>query len=281
VETPILRLVPLVAGQGDLGVEAARELAAAQARHEAARQRAARAEQMLADRAGSVRSLEEARAELRVARADLDAAQARAARAARNSFDPNGGLVLRAPREAVLAGMHVGVGQTVAAGAPLFELVSTDPLWVRVPVYTGELADLDATAPARVRALGSPLDAPDREGTPVPSPPMADFTASSADLLFEVANPDGALRVGERVSVSLTRAGSALSRLVPASALLYDFQGGTWVYAVVGPQLYRRERVEAESVADGVARLVRGPAAGARVVTAGVAELYGAEFAGE
>ena len=38
-------------------------------------------------------------------------------------------------------------GQIVPANAPLFEVMDLDEVWVRVPVYVGELADTDTTGP--------------------------------------------------------------------------------------------------------------------------------------
>jgi hypothetical protein len=65
---------------------------------------------------------------------------------------------------------------------------------------------------------------------------------------------------------------------IPSSAVLYDIHGGAWVYQQTAPQKYSRRRVEIARVAGGAALVARGLQTGAKVVTAGAAELFGTEF---
>ena len=69
-----------------------------------------------------------------------------------------------------------------------------------------------------------------------------------------------------------------LSLQVPAAAILYDTNGGTWVYERTAEHKYTKRRVEVSRTVNGVAHLRRGPAPGAAVVTDGAAELWGTEF---
>jgi multidrug efflux pump subunit AcrA (membrane-fusion protein) len=80
------------------------------------------------------------------------------------------------------------------------------------------------------------------------------------------------------VTVAVPLASSEQALVVPISAVVYDVEGGTWVYGVVGPHVYSRMRIEVRHVTGGLAVLARGPAPGTRVVSAGVAELFGTEF---
>ncbi|MFZ5830400.1 MAG: membrane fusion protein MtrC, partial [Planctomycetota bacterium] len=82
---------------------------------------------------------------------------------------------------------------------------------------------------------------------------------------------------GERVGVALTLNTEATPLTVPWSAVLYDVHGGAWVYEVVGDRTFERRRVHVEYVVDGKAVCEYGPAEGAKVVTAGAAELFGTE----
>jgi hypothetical protein len=86
--------------------------------------------------------------------------------------------------------------------------------------------------------------------------------------------------VGERVLVDLPeQTGSRADTLsVPASAILTDINGGEWVYVETAPRQYERRRVEVARIVGGRATLARGISSGARVVTAGAAELFGTEF---
>ncbi|MGA8209856.1 MAG: hypothetical protein WB798_06845 [Nocardioidaceae bacterium] len=65
---------------------------------------------------------------------------------------------------------------------------------------------------------------------------------------------------------------------VPYAALVYDSQGGAWVYAVLRPLTFQRAEVVVDRIEDDRVRLVEGPAPGSRVVTVGATEVYGAEL---
>jgi multidrug efflux pump subunit AcrA (membrane-fusion protein) len=65
---------------------------------------------------------------------------------------------------------------------------------------------------------------------------------------------------------------------VPWKAVVYDIDGGTWVYVKKKERTYARQRVEVQYVDDGRAVLRKGPAPGTPVVTDGAQEVYGAEF---
>lgn len=76
-------------------------------------------------------------------------------------------------------------------------------------------------------------------------------------------------------------AGAGSAAVVPYSAVLYDPDGGTWVYTVTAPFTYVREKVVVATVGGDrgdQAVLYLGPPAGTEVVSVGVIELYGAEL---
>ncbi len=66
--------------------------------------------------------------------------------------------------------------------------------------------------------------------------------------------------------------------VVPEAAVLYDIHGDAWVYQDMGGNAYVRRRVQIARHAGGRAVIARGIAEGAKVVTAGAAELFGTEF---
>lgn len=91
------------------------------------------------------------------------------------------------------------------------------------------------------------------------------------------AGADG-LEPGDAVTVRvpLARTGAPAS-VVPASAVLYEPNGTTWVYTNPAPQVFVREQLQVELMGGGRAVLRSGPAPGTRIVTVGAFELYGAE----
>lgn len=274
---PVLRLTPLAGVQRDLRVTLEADMKAAKARLENAQQQLERARQLLRDLAGSQRNVDAAEQEFGQAKAAHDAAVERLQQVNTRPMDADVQMTVTAPASGVLRQVQVAAGQTVAAGAPLFEIVDFSRVWVRVPVYAGDAALFRNLTTVNVQAVDG--EGPLRKALRVPAPPTADPVAVTVDLYYELPNPDGQLRPGQRLNVQLPAALKVRDSLqVPASAILYDIHGGTWVYIAEAEHTYRRQRVEVLDTQGGLAFLARGLARGARVVTAGAAELFGTEF---
>ena len=62
----------------------------------------------------------------------------------------------------MLRTLHATPGQSVSAGAPLFDLVALDTVWLRVPLYAGDVETVDRRAPATVFPLGAESGAQER-----------------------------------------------------------------------------------------------------------------------
>jgi multidrug efflux pump subunit AcrA (membrane-fusion protein) len=175
--------------------------------------------------------------------------------------------------------VHVSPGQKVGPNAALFEVAGLDPVWVKVPVFVGDLKQLAADKDATIGGLADAPGAPgERPGKPVVAPPAGDPLAATVHVFYSVANNDGLFHPGERVGVTLPLRGESESLTVPRNSLLRDIYGGAWVYEKVGDHVYRRQRVLVDRVVGDLAVLVNGPKVGAAVVTDGAAELFGTEF---
>lgn len=276
----VLRFLPLPADK-DL-TSARNDLAVKEAQLEAASAKARRAADLLKDKAASEKAVEEAKVELAAAEAAAKAARARwqvlSAGPSVAAVDDLSTLALVSPVEGVIERLGVAAGQTVPAGAALFEVADADPVWVRVPVYVGDVASVDPRSAAAVRVFGRSDGTGIVSASPVQGPPLSDAGAASSDLYYELPNRDGTLRIGERVGVALVTRETADALAVPASAVLYDMHGGTWVYVRTAPAVFVRTRVDVRHVVGGFAVLGRGLTEGAEVVTAGAAELFGTEF---
>ena len=118
------------------------------------------------------------------------------------------------PAEGIVRNVSALPGQSVHAGAVLFEVFDPRTAWIRVPVYVGDEPDVDQKAEARVGPLthrpdkrddGVPLlKKPDESfvaAKPADAPPAANVLAGTADLFYEMANPKGEYRPGQRVAV--------------------------------------------------------------------------------
>ncbi|MBA3441751.1 MAG: efflux RND transporter periplasmic adaptor subunit [Pyrinomonadaceae bacterium] len=286
----IFRLVPLISQsesdqrqlvERDVALNAAaanREVAIAVSRVEDTRVRAARAEQLVRDGGGSVKAAQQVQEELKLAEIDLRSARARYEIVKKTPEYANQEVKIQAPQTAIIQKVHVAPGQTVAGGTGLFDSASYAQMLIRVPVYVGDLNAILPGQSASVHGLGDAPDAARRLARPIAAPPSADPNASTADLYFTLSNTDNRLRPGQRVGVTLQIKTEGESLVVPWSSIIRDTGGGTWVYELTAPHRYERRRVEVRHMTNGMAVLERGPAPGAKVVTAGASELYGTEF---
>ncbi len=220
------------------------EMQKAQVQLDAAKIASDRAEKLLRAETGSQRALDDARAALQLAKTTLDNARTR--------------------RELL--------------GAPVAQTAKLDPVWVRVPIYVGDVPLLDPAKEARIGGLGDRAGAATRAAQFAAGPPLANPGAATVDWYYEVENKDHTLRLGQRVGVTLALRGEEESLVVPWAAVLHDIQGGQWVYESTGPQVFVRRRVQVARVAGAEAVLASGPKPGAKVVTDGAAELFGTEF---
>jgi len=228
----------------DLQADANGRVEAARVEVEGARLALERARTLLANKLGTDRAVEEARTRLGTAQAALETAK---------------------QKRALL-------------GQPFFEAVRQNRLWVRVPVYAGDLERIDVAQPVRVTSLGERGDRKGVAARPLELPFSQAGASASVDLYYELEEGAAQFRPGQKVTVAVSVAGSDDSLVVPAAAVLYDIHGGTWVYENTAPHTFVRHRIEVRFVDEGVAVLARGPKPGAKVVTDGVAELFGTEF---
>ncbi len=201
-----------------------------------------RAQKLVAAQSGSERSVDEAKAQFDTAKAALDNAETRRA----------------------LFGAPIGA--------------SLDRVWVRVPVFNGDLPLIAKDKAALIADLGARSGSPTKTVKPVAAPPSANALASTVDLFFDLENTDQSLRPGQRVGATLALTGESETLVIPWAAVLHDINGNQWVYENTAPDKFIRRRVEVTRVSGADAAIASGPAVGAKIVTNGAAELFGTEF---
>jgi hypothetical protein len=115
-------------------------------------------------------------------------------------------------------------------------------------------------------------------------PAIVEAVAGQGSLNRITLTERAAERLGiETVEIAVVP-GAAGRTEIPYSAVIYDADGGEWAYVVDRASLvFVRHAITIEDIvarqAGDVAVLSQGPKAGTSVVSVGVAELYGAEFA--
>jgi len=245
-----------------------------------------RAERLFREMAGTRKDVDDAIARLELAQKTYDAAAQRQSLVDKLELDPEKGgvkaVTIAAPQKGLVRAIFAEAGELVPAGAPLFEIMNVDTVWIKVPIYVGEAADIDTAQGARIGSLGDLPGAAGVRAKPAQAPPTAQAQAAAVDLYFSLANAGGAYRPGQRVCALLTLKGQEKSLGLPWSAVVHDIHGGAWVYVQKAENTYSRQRVQVRYVDNDWAVLDEGHGtsglAGARVVTAGAAEVFGSEF---
>ena len=283
---PIISLLPLLSPESATTLAASRadlegQVKNAQTQSQAMKLALDRALRLYQQEAGSKRGVEEAQAQYDLSLRTLEAAESRLAILTKALGDSATGrtepIDLEAPEDGILRTVSALPGQNVPAGAAIFEVINLSEVWVRVPVYVGDMREIAASESARVGSLNMQPGEEAWTGKPIEAPPSANPMAATVDLFYAIKNTEAKLTPGQRVGVQLTLAGENESLTAPWSAVLHDLQGGTWVYEVKGPLKYARQRVVVRYVLGGDAVLAEGPKPGTMIVTEGAVELFGAE----
>ncbi|MEK6258447.1 MAG: efflux RND transporter periplasmic adaptor subunit [Planctomycetota bacterium] len=265
-------------------IDAAGQVGQAQVQVDAAQIALERAERLLREMAGTAKAVDDAKAQLALTEKGLVAAKARKGQVDQIKLDDDreagklSPLPILAPRDGIIRAEHAVVGEVVTAGTPLFEVMKCDPVWIKVAVYVGDLAEIDQAASGQIGTLAHAPDSPLSAAAPIPAPPTATALSSTVDLYYELKNPDGQYRPGQRLGATLALTGETEQRSIPWSAVIQDIHGGSWVYEMTAPQTFIRRRLQVRQVIDGWTTFDKGPAVGTKIVTAGVAELFGTEF---
>lgn len=275
----MFRLV-ILPSEKDL-LSAQEEVAQRKVQFDVATEKVKRATAMYEEKSGSLRAKQEAEGELATVAAQLKVANARVQLLRGNA---NSGtlstLNLQAPISGTILKIYSSTSQVLSAGAPIADIVRLDPVWVKVPLYAGDENNVVKNADAMIQTLSQSSSTTAISAKRIAGPQTSDPLATSIDLYYHLDNSKNEFRPGQKVSVTLPMTGSEAANTIPFSAIVYDIQGGTWVYENPSPNVFIRKRVELKTVSNGRAVLTRGPAAGTKIVTVGVAELFGTEFGG-
>jgi membrane fusion protein, heavy metal efflux system len=186
-------------------------------------------------------------------------------------------MSLVAPLAGRVLEVYVSPRQLCCQGDVLWKLADWSTLWVRVPVFQADLPRVSAEAPVQVSIPGTHDVLP---AQPLPLPPSTSPTDRTVDLRYELSNAAGRLHPGQAVSVTLPVGGESVRTLLPRSAVLWDLQGGTWVYLQASGDSFRRARVELGPIVGDEVVVERGLEGEVPVVAVGAETLYGEEFHG-
>jgi cobalt-zinc-cadmium efflux system membrane fusion protein len=177
---------------------------------------------------------------------------------------------IQAPIAGTVVRVAKGLGEQVGAGDAVLELLDPSVVWIEVPVFERDLSRLGK----QTRAFFTTPAAPGKEytGRLVDAGVVVSRDTRAVTVVFEVPNPDRALRVGLQANVRLDADQRVDVLMVPRDAVL-EAEGKRFVYVLVsGEDFQRREVFVGDEYGEQTA-IVSDLKPGERVVTQGAYQL--------
>jgi RND family efflux transporter MFP subunit len=218
----------------------------------------ARAKRLLEVEAVPERRVEEARIRLDAARETM------AGFTGGGSVAADGRVTLRAPIAGVVAQRSLSPGSRVAAGDRLFALVDASLVWLRAHVPVADAPRIAADAGASFRLEGGGASGETSRTIAVGS--MVDRATRSVPVLYEVANPDGVLKIGAHGRV-FVRTGEVAEGVVVPDSVLLEEDGRSIAYVQTEGELFERREVGTGPRTSDQVLILSGISPGERVVT--------------
>jgi cobalt-zinc-cadmium efflux system membrane fusion protein len=227
-------------------------------------------------KAYSLNQLQQAQHELKRAETDYDAAkeqlaaleQLAASRRELPAASPEHRL--EAPLSGIVSRVHKSPGERAGAGEPVLEIVDLAAVWVEAPVFEKELGRLERNLRARIT---TPAWGERRfPGTLVNVGAVVDERSRAATVLFEIANPDRALRIGMQASVEIDAGSPVPALLIPRESVL-EVEGRHFVYVLRTGEEFERRAVRLGEPDEGGVVVLEGLSEGERVVSRGARQI--------
>ncbi|MEW6207251.1 MAG: efflux RND transporter periplasmic adaptor subunit [Acidobacteriota bacterium] len=235
-----------------------------------------RAQRLYERKAYSLRQLQAAEADYKAAQANHAAADEQLKALSDGSAEKLVGVgvptsyAVRAPISGTVVKVSKAMGEQVAAGEAIIEIVNLDTVWVEAPIFERDLSFLT------------------REAKPVfstPSYPGVEFSGAILDIgavineqsraatvTFEVPNRDRTLRIGMQANVRLDAGEGAEALIIPKEAVL-DNEGKKIVYVLLSGEEFQRREVSVGDEYGNKVAVLSGLEPGERVVTQGAYQI--------
>jgi cobalt-zinc-cadmium efflux system membrane fusion protein len=241
--------------------DAQQRLQAASARLALARQNAGRLQGL--EGVVAARDIATARTEVQLAQAAVDQARRDLGTGSTGAFQT---VELRAPLDGTVVVANAAAGSQIAQGTEVFRVADLSRLWIDLQLSESQATALGAANTAVVTSSQDPTLR--LEGRRVAVGALVNEETRTVQAIFEVANPDGRLRIGAMVDVAVQGAAVAETIAVPQAALL-EREGELVVVVKTGPETFAVRGVRVGPRNASMAGALSGLQVGERVVVEG------------
>lgn len=236
----------------------------------------ARVKKLATQEAKSPRELQEAELAHQSAKARYAAAAGLLAtfKQAGGVSSPDASLLmeLRAPIVGVLNSMAAGPGDVVSANQPVFTVLNPETVWIEASIPEANVTRLSTGKDASVEVPGQPGRfipiTGEGRGRLISLGLEVDATARTVPLIYEAANADGRLRIGQNVALHVETARAEDAVAIPESAIVEE--GDQLVaFVQVSGETFEKREIRAGIRDTGFVQVLDGIKKGERVVTKG------------
>jgi len=173
---------------------------------------------------------------------------------------------IRSPIDGVVADRSLYPGEMAAAGTPLLTLMDTSQVTARAHIPQPEAALLKAGDTASITVPGEENPV---EGKITVISPALDPNSTTVEVWVQAKNPEGRLKPGTSVHVSMVAQTIADALVIPAAGLLTGQDGSTSVMQINADSHARQKKIKVGIRQGNEVQVTEGLQAGDQVVAAG------------
>ncbi len=177
---------------------------------------------------------------------------------------------IRSPISGVVTDRPLYAGETAAAGAPLITVMDTSALLARIHLSQAQAQMLRSGNAASVEVPG--LSAPVQGKITLISPAL-DPGSTTVEIWVRLENPDGDLRPGTAVHVTVAGRTVPRALVVPSEAIVLSSAGKPTAVVVGSDGIAHQVQVTIGISGEGQTQILSGISAGQQIVTEGAASL--------
>mgnify|MGYP001244693646 CR=1 FL=1 len=203
--------------------------------------------------------------DLKAAEGQLNAAKGKTASAAAQLSYTR----IVSPINGVVTDRPLYPGETAPSGSPVLTVMDLSQVVARAHVAQPEAAELKIGDAATISAPGQDINIPGKVSLVSPA---LDANSTTVEIWVQAANPQGKLKAGSSVRVSIVSETVPAAIVVPVTALLGGSEG-TSVITLDSSNMPHKRSVKVGIRNDADAQILEGLKEGDRVVTVGAFEL--------
>jgi RND family efflux transporter MFP subunit len=174
---------------------------------------------------------------------------------------------IRSPINGVISDRPVFAGETPASGVPLITVIDNSQVVARAHIPQEQAAQMKVGDAAEITAPGE--EKPFRGNVTIVSP-ATDPNSTTVEIWVQAANPEGALRVGTSVRLSVTVAKIKDAIVIPAESIVTAGEGAVTSVMVVDKDNHAHQKpVQVGARQGDKVQIVSGLNPGDQIVTVG------------